>query len=427
MASKNRFWLTTLASSIIFILLAFGCTNDDDSNISRKSIDRLNWSERNYQVLNQLIDDYGIGGKYYNNKEIPYAVLDWDQTCAHFDVGEALMRYQLTNFCFKLSKEQFTTLLKDEINGISQLSESFQNISLKNINADLIEEYSFIYDHFIGTGGTMNLMEIQATPQYQDFRAKLPFLYDGYCDTDAIGDEYAYTWVIYLLAGYTIDEVKTLAREAISFELANDLGKKEWSSPPSYKTHSGVINYSYKSGLRILSEMQNLIETFQKNGIDVFIVSASYKPIVEVFSASGNFGYQIPTEKVIGMELAVNSEGIIIPEYKAGWVKTVGQGKIEAINSIIKAQLGKNTDPIFAAGDSDGDYEMLSGFKDMKLALVWNRLKGGKIGSLCQLAVDEMNDETPRYILQGRDENIGMAIPTSSSILLGKTEARLLP
>ena len=89
--------------------------------------------------------------------------------------------------------------------------------------------------------------------------------------------------------------------------------------------------------------------------------------------------------------------------------------------------MGKNSDPLFIAGNSDGDYEMLAGLEDMKLALVWNRLKGGNIGTLCKLAVDEMNDETPKYILQGRDQNIGMAIPTSSSILLGKTEALLLP
>jgi len=412
--------------SFLFLLFS-GCKNDDENFAGNNALDRLNWSERNYQVLNQLIGDYGIGGKYHSTEETPYIVLDWDQTCAFLDVEEALLRYQLTNFRFKLSKEQFSTLLKDEINGISQLPEDFHFITLKDINTDLIEEYAFLYDHYIGPEKNMTLQELKATPQYQDFLAKLPFLYDGYCETNSIGSEYAYPWVLFLLAGHTIDEVKTMAKEAISFELGNGLYKQEWTSPSHLTTHSGSVSYSFKAGLRVLPEMQNLIETFTQHGIEVFIVSASYKPVVETFAASGNFGYQVPAENVIAMELAVTADGVILPEYKPGWVETVRQGKVEAINRIIKQQLGKTLDPLFAAGDSDGDYEMLTGFPGMKLVLIWNRLKGGDIGKLCQQAVDEMKIETPAYILQGRNENIGMAIPSSSTILLGKTEARLLP
>jgi phosphoserine phosphatase len=398
-----------------------------DNKSVENTIDRLNWSELNYQVLNQFICDYGAGGRYYDYKETPYVVLDWDQTCAHLDVEEALMRYQLTNLRFKLSKEQFAGLFKDEINGMSQLPEAYHNITFKDINDDLKEEYSFLYDHYIGLGATLSLLEIQATPQYQDFIAKLPFLYSGYSALDAIGDDYAYPWILYFLAGHTIDEVKTLAGEAISYELANSLRKPEWSSPPSFQTHAGSVSYSFKSGLRVLPEMQNLIETFEKRGIDVFIVSASYKPVVEVFATPGNFGCNVHPEKVIAMELATDSNGKILPEYKQGWVKTVGEGKVEAINRIIKQKLGKTADPLFAAGDSDGDYEMLTRFPGMKLVLIWNRLKGGDIGKLCKQAVEEINEETPAYILQGRNENTGMAMPSSSTILLGKTNALLLP
>ena len=41
-----------------------------------KKLDRMNWSERNYQVLNQFITDYGKGGKFYNAKKTRYVVLD---------------------------------------------------------------------------------------------------------------------------------------------------------------------------------------------------------------------------------------------------------------------------------------------------------------------------------------------------------------
>jgi phosphoserine phosphatase len=272
----------------------------------------------------------------------------------------------------------------------------------------------------------MSFEEIQVTPQYQDFIAKIPFLYEGYCANPGIGADYGYSWVLFFFAGHTLEEVKALAKEAISYELGNQLCKQTWESPANFQTNAGIVSYSYKTGLRIISEMQNLISTFKGHGIDVFIVSASYKPVVEVFSGIGTYGYNVPPENVIAMELGIAPDGKILPELKTGWVKTVRQGKVDAIIKVIKQGLGKTWDPLFSAGDSDGDYEMLSGFPDMKLALIWNRVKGGDIGKLCKQAVDEINSVMPRYILQGRNENTGMVMPRSESILLGKTEPQLL-
>lgn len=405
-------------------LLSGGCQKDD--SLISNSLDRLNWSDNNFRVLNQLINDYGVGGKFYTKSKAPYVVLDWDQTCAHFDAEEALMRYQLTHLRFKMTKDQFGGLLLAEINGVKQLSGDFKSILLSDINTDLINDYNFLFDNFSGFNGIMSLEEIQVTPQYNDFIAKIPFLYEGYCANPVIGADYGYPWVLYLLAGHTIDEVKAIAQEAISYELANKLSKQTWQSPTNFQTNAGVVSYSYKTGLRVFPEMQNLISTFKGHGIDVFIVSASYKPVVEVFSGIGTFGYNVPPEKVIAMELETAGDGKILPEYKAGWVKTQRQGKVEAINRVIKQGLGKNWDPLFSAGDSDGDYEMLSSFPDMKLALIWNRVKGGDIGKLCKQAVDKMATVTPRYILQGRNENTGIARPSSESILFGKTEMQLL-
>jgi hypothetical protein len=99
---------------------------------------------------------------------------------------------------------------------------------------------------------------------------------------------------------------------------------------------------------------------------------------------------------------------------------------VDAINQAIKVGLGKNWDPIFSASDSDGDYEMSTGFPDMKLTLIWNRVKSGDIGKLSKQAVDEMDTITPRYILQGRNENTGLARPSSESILFGKSTPQLL-
>ncbi len=389
-------------------------------------VNDLNWSDKNRRILNQLVTDYGFGGQHYSIEKPPYAVLDWDQTCAYLDVEEAMMRYQLFHLVYKLTKDEFRDLLKDSINGITQLSQGYQNVRLTDINRDLIADYDFLYDNFSGFNGAMTIEEIRETLQYKDFIAKIPFLYAGYCETPGIGADYGYPWVLYLFEGFTTDEVKVLAREVIAYELGNSISEQTLQSPANLPTNAGAVSYSYKTGLRVFPEMQKLISTFKTHGIDVFIVSASYKPVVEAFSGIGAYGYNISAEKIVAMELATGSDGKILPGYKAGWVKTFRQGKVDAVNMAIKTGLGKNWDPLFSAGDSDGDYEMLTGFPDMKLSLVWNRVKGGDIGKLCRLAVDEASGVTPRYILQGRNENTGAVIPSMESILFGKTEPQLM-
>ncbi len=417
--------------SYLIGISACSCQDDFSSNNYRQNdsdkLERMNWSQKNFEVLNQFIDEYGIGGKYYSKQKPPYVVLDWDQTCVHLDTEEAVMRYQLTNFDFTLTKTQFKELLKDSINGVERLSSDYHNILLRDINEDLINDYNFLYDNYSGFGGKLTLDELKPTPQYKDFIVRVAFLYEGYCNTPGIEAEYGYPWVLYLFAGHTIDEIKTLTLKAIDFELANTLSKQEWNSPSDLQTKSGVVSYSYKSGLRIHAEMQNLIASLKARGIDVFIVSASYKPVVEVFSGIGNYGYNISADKIIAMELEINEQGIILPKYKTGWYQVQRQGKVDAINLAIKQKLRKNWDPVFSAGDSDGDYEMCTSFPCTKLTLILNRIKGGCIGKLCKQAVDEKDNPNPRFILQGRNENTGLFLPCSESILLGQTELKLFP
>jgi phosphoserine phosphatase len=413
---------------VLLVALASGCSCSSSSpqREQPRALDRLNWSERNHRVLNQLVADHGRGGRYRDEARPGYIVLDWDSTTAQFDVQETVLRFQATHLRYKLTKDQFRALLPDSVNGVTRLSQASGSILLADIHADLASDYAFLYDGYSGLGGSASLEAVLATPQFQDFFAKLAFLYDGYIETPGIGAEYAFPWVMYLLAGHTTAEVKALARQAISHELGSELARVALRSPAGLSTRAGVVECSYSAGLRVIPEMQDLISTFQANGVDVFIVSASFKPIVETFGAPGNFGYSVPPENVIAMELAIDGNGVLLPAYKPGWVRTYRQGKVEAIDRAIKTGLGKAWDPLFAAGDSDGDYEMLTAFPGMKLSLVWNRAKGGDIGRLSRQAVEEQAVAAPRYILQGRDENSGVSLPGRDSVLLGKTAPQLL-
>jgi phosphoserine phosphatase len=391
-----------------------------------RSLDRLNWSDRNLGVLNRLMKDHGPGGRYRDQRKPAYVVLDWDSTTAQFDVQEAVLRFQANNLRYKLTKAQFRAILPDSVNGVTRLSEAGGSILLADIHADLANDYAFLHDGYEGLAGDQPLETLRASLPFQDFLVKLAFLYDAYIETPGIGADYAYPWVMYLLAGHTTDEVKALARQAIAHELGSELVKVVRRSPAELPGRAGVVGCSFSAGLRVIPEMQDLISTFQANGIDVFVVSASFKPVVEAFGAPGAFGYSVPPDNVIAMELATDADGILLAEYKPGWVKTYRQGKVEAIDQVIKVGLGKDWDPLLAAGDSDGDYEMLTGFPGMKLSLIWNRVKRGDIGRLSRQAVEEQASATPRFILQGRDENAGVTLPGSETILLGKLVPQLL-
>jgi phosphoserine phosphatase len=388
-------------------------------------LNRLNWSERNHALLNRMIADYGSGGKFYDGKSLPYIVLDWDNTCAFQDVEEALIRYQLFRLKFKMNEEQFRLILQDRINGVTELTYEGMTFRLSDIHEDLMNDYRFLLSNYSGFGGKLSLDQIRETAQHKDFVARLLFLSDAYYSSAGIGMEYALAWEIHLLSGFTADEVRKMAKEAIEFELGNRISREVLTSPDLPGLRSGKVSCSYVSGLRIIPEMQDLISSCMSRGIEVYIVSASYKPVVEVFSGEGNFGYNLPASNVIAMDMNLR-DGRIIPEYRTEWVKTVQQGKVEAIGRVIRSKTGKDHGPLLVGGDSNGDYDMFTAFPDMKLGLIWNTVKGGNISKLCRIAADESGSENPKFILQGRNENTGITIPSSATILVGTDKPILL-
>jgi hypothetical protein len=145
--------------------------------------------------------------------------------------------------------------------------------------------------------------------------------------------------------------------------------------------------------------------------------------VVEVFSSNPKYGYNLPKENVFGMRLK-KKEGIIQAEYEDNWPITAREGKVEVIEHAISKTRG-GYGPIFVAGDSSTDYEMLT-IKSLKLGLIINRLKTGDIGKLSKTAAERMGKNNPKYVLQGRNENTGLWIPTEYTIKLGSNEEKLL-
>jgi phosphoserine phosphatase len=362
------------------------------------------WDPRNLEVLRAFIRDHGRGGRFHDEARPPFAVFDWDYTSAFLDCEEALFRYQLWNLEFKLTPDEFRALLKDEIGGVTSVSAGSRTLALREFHAGLVDHYRFLW------GRPPD--DVRSTPQFGDFIAKMGFLYEAYCDTPGIGPAHAYPWILYLLGNRTVDEVQALALRAIEQELTAPLESATWASA------DGSIRYAFRRGLRIHPEMRDLMASFRRAGIDVYVVTASLREVVQVF-AGKRFGYDVPEDHVIGMELE-ERDGRLLPSYRPGWIQTWRAGKAEAIRRRLQG------DPIFGSGDSDGDYEMLTEFPGMKLSLVMNRLKGGDIGRLCRKAAEEREGASPRHLLQGRDENAGSFIPSAATIPPGRAQPRLL-
>ncbi|MBY0155666.1 haloacid dehalogenase-like hydrolase [Cytobacillus firmus] len=388
-------------------------------------LDKGKWAPDTYKAVQNLIDRSGAGSPGYDPNRKPYVVFDWDHTSIMNDTEEALFLYQIDQLAFNMQPEEFYEVIKKNVpNG--PFSHEFKNlqgdaVTLEEIAEDLKRDYEFLYSNYEGMNGKEQLETLHSTDQFIDFKAKMYFLYEAIGETHGI--EIGYPWVLYLFANMSTMEVQQLAEASNDYNLGAEMASVSLVSPESMSGRAGTVQVAYTTGLRLATEIANLMHTFMENGIDVYVISASMEEVVEVFSSNPKYGYNLPKENVFGMRLK-KKEGIIQAEYKDNWPITSREGKVEVIEQTISKARG-GYGPIFVAGDSSTDYEMLT-IKSLKLGLIINRLKTGDIGKLANTAAERMGKNNPKYVLQGRNENTGLWIPTEYTIKLGSNEEKLL-
>lgn len=436
---KNRKKLIlsiTLATAMTTSLISCGVnsTKNDSSNTKSVSttdvkdnygLEPLNWDEDNYNALVNVIKEYGKDSKNYDEKQKAYAVFDWDNTTIMNDVEEALLAYQLINLEFKMTPERLDIVMKTNIPKDNFVKEC-NNKEGKPVNIDLITEditkdYTYLYDNYKGLKGDKSLDEIKKTKEYEDFKAKLRYLYNAI--GESFSSDVSYPWVTYLFDGMTSDEVGKLTEKSNDYWLNEKLGEETWTSSEEIPGKAGVVSVTFNTGLRTVKEQQNLYKTLIKNGIDVYICSASYIDVVKEFATNPKYGYELPAENVYAMELLKTDDGKIKAELNPDYYQTQGKGKTETIKKFLVPTHNKG--PVITGGDSNGDVNMLSDFDDTKVSLIINRCKGGKIGELCTKAIDTMGKPDQRYFLQGRNNNTGEFIPSEKTILLGENTEKL--
>jgi len=427
-AKRIPFLVAALAAAI-----AAGCAQtgqvggDSTAQVQQavKLADR-NWDHFNKAQVEKLIATYGKTSPNYNPAKPPYAVFDWDNTMVFLDVEEATLIYQLEHLKFAMTPAQMDKALRMNVpNG--NFKADFNNAAGQPVNIDMVvpdavESYTWLYNNYSGMKGKLSLDEVKKNPHYTNFVTKVRYLYEAIGDTFDVS--IAYPWVLYLFTGMNESQVRQMTQETVDWQLTQPITKVKWTSPATLPGKAGVVSVSWKNGLRLIPELQDVFQAYRNAGIDVWICTASFVDVIKEISSNPKYGYNNPADRVVGMELERDAKGVIQTEFRKGYDQTQGKGKTKAIERFLVSKYGYG--PISVFGDSEGDMNMMQDFADTKLVLIVNRLKGKDIDKLSRIAAESYGKPDAKVLLQGRDDNKGTFIPSQAHIKFGGTEGQVL-
>ncbi|THF64444.1 HAD family hydrolase [Pseudothauera rhizosphaerae] len=427
MKSRNA---VLIFSACLAVLLG-GCATDSPSVTSSAQAQQAvrladrNWDAFNKTELEALINAHGKASPNYDPAKPAYAVFDWDNTMVFLDIEEATLIYQLENLRYGATPAQMDAALRKDVPK-GNFGKDYNNAAGQPLNIDLvvpdaIESYTWLYNNYKGLKGTKSLAEVKQSPHYMNFITKVRYLYDAIGGTFDVS--VSYPWVLYQFAGMTEKDVRQLVQETADWQLKQPVEKVKWTSPASLPGKAGVVSISWKNGLRLVPEMQDLFVALRQAGIDIWICSASFVDVVKEISSNPKFGYNALPERVIAMELERDAAGRIQVDFRYGYDQTQGKGKTRALERFVVPKYGYG--PILVAGDSEGDQNMMQDFADIKTVLIINRIRGSDIGKMSKLAVEQYGKPGAKFLLQGRDDNTGLFLKSQASVPLGAKESKL--
>lgn len=378
------------------------------------------WDNVNKQRLEAMLEKAGKSPAHTY-----YAVFDFDNTTAFLDIEEAAMIYQLENLLFAMTPQELKTVIFKDIPA-TDFGAEFNNkegktVNVEKVGADILESYQWLYDNAEGLNGNKPLSEIKKSPHYQNFITKMRYLYAAIGGT--FQHEVSYPWVTYLFMNMTPEQVADITEKTIAWQQTQPVESVTWQSPESLPGLAGVVDISWHNGFRLVPEMQDLYQVLQKSGIDVYVISASNLEVIK--SIATQPPYLVPDSQVFAMHLLRTKENKLTSDLDPAYPQTQGKGKTETIRQFIQGKYaGKG--PLLVAGDSEGDQNMMSDFPDTEVVLIINRLRSPDtiIGKLSQQAVREYGQKEAKVLLQGRNDNTGLFVPSQLHTPLGAKEGR---
>jgi len=335
------------------------------------TLQRLNWSQKNYDALNGFLAGVRPG---------ELAVFDWDNTCIFGDIGEALFRHMALNLAFKIDAATLEGMIPDSVNGVASVIIRQRPLLLRQMKETIVAAYTEL------EAGAFRVSRLEARDCYRIFISGLLALNRAFEVTPGIGCAFAYSWVNGFLRGISMPEFAALAATVIEQELRAPIRRRSrcdtlhrWS-------------YNWSSGIRLYPEMKALAKELANRGGKVVVSTASNQALVEKMIAVTGFTCQ----RIIGMALTIEN-GRFGPGLQAGLLPNLGSGKVANIRKQLEQE------PALVAGDSDNDTEMLSSFPATRMRLIIQRSGGQKITVLTGKALAG----EPGYLLQKTDHRLG--------------------
>jgi len=336
-----------------------------------------NWTLRNFARL----------GRFAEIRRQPaLAVFDWDNTSIFGDIGDVYFREQVFRLDFRLTSREFEAVIPDEVNGVDSIVHAGGTIPLPDLKGELVGAYRTI---------ERNGFDPKITPgdvPSADFAVCLLTLNQGFESTEGIGCRFAYQWITRFFKGFTSEEIGRKSAAAFRRQIRLPIRTRSLR-------HSRLpLAVSWADGLRRFPEMKNLMEVLKYNGFEIGVVTATNSHIAS--AAVRESGY--PVDRVVGQAseiVAGRLSGFPPPRFPVNY----GTGKTENILRFF------GREPELAAGDSDGDYEMLTAFPGTELRLVIHHGAGGRIQRLLERTEEEgylrqdVDRRSGRFIGMGAD------------------------
>jgi hypothetical protein len=406
----------------------FFCLSGFNISFAKTNLESLNWYEKNYKTLGELVKKYSNGCESVQDR--PYAVFDFDDTTIFGDT-ECKRDYQIENLLFKISPD---VLYEAMVNSVPKddFDANYNNLNGESVNiekvaADIVSDYKFLYANYEGMDGTMPLDEIKNTLQYEDFSVKCKYLF--YAISDTFGNFVLTQWMTWYECGFTEEESENIVVEAFDCCFSNsDLDCSAKSSPSELPGKAGVLSAVTCYNVKSEPEIVNLIQTLEDSNIEVYICSTSLQNIILPYVTNPKYGLNIKPENVFTTVAERDENGKFVCHLKNDYVNC-GENKARTIENFIKPRQN-GQDPILVAGDSNGDYYMLTEFSGLKIGLIINTNQTGLIQNLYAKARAEkdfsLDGDNTIYLLQGRNDNAGTFIASQDSLKLGEF-AEIMP
>jgi len=426
-------------SLILLSLTVLSCSKGKtDSPIVGSS-----WAPDVKEALNCFIE-------LYRGTDNAYAVFDFDNTSSIFDVEEQLAIYQLETMSFAVDSAGLREAISSGLN--------VNNAECGMWIEDISKAYGRLcraYGPFTAAGlDGESLKKVQADPQWKEFSTKMRKMYDMVSDWASLDD--SYNWILYWFSGMTDREVYDLAYKSHLKYSQLPTSVETWSSPAEIESLVGQVSCDWTCGVQVSDAVKELWKALTKNGIDVWVCSAS--GMQQILAAIDAFGLHSSCTGVTAMTVCKDSEGKYFPAYDYysgrgmrtsgdGWVEdiyatkaqTAGKGKVRTILNAIAPHYGGAT-PIAGFMDSTGDFNFCTEFASLKLVICFNRANrkitdgGGLIAEIAMYEKETLGYSfdianttgDTMYLLQGRDENGTRSLrPSNKTLRYGSSEEKL--